>query len=339
MPDPTTLAEGYPPALADALVRALARDPDDRWQTAAELRDALDAYVESTGGRVDAVERARSRRRSLFADAQPAAWERLADEATADQERTPVWEERKDGARTRARRPAVLRGPSTGRGCRLGCSRSAGRAPLSGTLVAGLIARGCRGSERPGSSSSASLGSRACSGSRTPGPRRRGSAATPPRRRPRVRDDDRSAPCALAKIAGYQAWQDALAKAKVNAAPAEAACADIWSDTKKQACYRAAMAQIRATQAARDAVIAGGAAAREAVRAVEGRPEERRHRARARGEPGRVRRVRRRRRANLGTGLLSGHPRGDRAGRERTKRPARCQAAGGRPRRASTPAR
>ena len=59
-----------------------------------------------------------------------------------------------------------------------------------------------------------------------------------------------------------------MGKAKANAAPAEAACADLWSDTKKQACYRAAMAQIRATQGARDAVVAGGGAAVEAVKGV-----------------------------------------------------------------------
>ncbi len=42
---------------------------------------------------------------------------------------------------------------------------------------------------------------------------------------------------------------------------------------------------------------------------------------------------------NLGTGLLSGRARGDRPARGRRKRPARCQAAGGHPRRAWTPAR
>jgi hypothetical protein len=83
-------------------------------------------------------------------------------------------------------------------------------------------------------------------------------------------DDDRpgSGGCALAKIASYQVWQEAFAKAKTNAGPAEAACADMWSESKKQACYRAATTQVRGTQAARDAVIAGGGHAREAVAAV-----------------------------------------------------------------------
>jgi len=57
--------------------------------------------------------------------------------------------------------------------------------------------------------------------------------------------DDHSAACAVAKVAAYRVWQEAVARAKANAAPAEAACADIWTDTKKQACYRNAMAQIR----------------------------------------------------------------------------------------------
>jgi hypothetical protein len=88
-----------------------------------------------------------------------------------------------------------------------------------------------------------------------------------------VSADDRSAPCAIAKIAGYQAWQEAFAKAKLNARPAEAACADIWNEKRKQGCFYAAMAETRATQAARDAVIAGGAAAREAVKAVKDSPK------------------------------------------------------------------
>jgi hypothetical protein len=80
--------------------------------------------------------------------------------------------------------------------------------------------------------------------------------------------DDRSGPCAVAKLAGYAAWQDAYAKAKVNAGPAEAACADIRNDKKKQSCFYFATAETRATLAARDAMIAGGSAARDAVKNV-----------------------------------------------------------------------
>ncbi len=79
---------------------------------------------------------------------------------------------------------------------------------------------------------------------------------------------DASPECAVAKIAAYQAWQDAFARAKVLAAPAQAACAGRWGDEKKQICYHAASAGVRATQGARDSVIAGGSAARDAVRSV-----------------------------------------------------------------------
>ncbi|HTQ42963.1 MAG TPA: hypothetical protein VMI75_09440, partial [Polyangiaceae bacterium] len=50
--------------------------------------------------------------------------------------------------------------------------------------------------------------------------------------------------------------------------PAQAACAGMWSDSRKQACYSSALAEVRATQAARDSVINGGSAARDAVAAV-----------------------------------------------------------------------
>jgi serine/threonine-protein kinase len=49
--DPRTLVKGYPSALADILLRALAKDPAARYQTAAELAKDLDAYV-MTGGRI-----------------------------------------------------------------------------------------------------------------------------------------------------------------------------------------------------------------------------------------------------------------------------------------------
>jgi hypothetical protein len=74
--------------------------------------------------------------------------------------------------------------------------------------------------------------------------------------------------CAVAKVAAYQAWQEAFARAKVLAAPAQAACAGRWGDEKKQACYHVATAGFRSAQAARDSVIAGGAAAHDAVKSV-----------------------------------------------------------------------
>ena len=49
--DPRAAVKGYPPALADIVLRALAKDPAQRYPTAAELAKDLDAYV-MAGGRV-----------------------------------------------------------------------------------------------------------------------------------------------------------------------------------------------------------------------------------------------------------------------------------------------
>jgi hypothetical protein len=85
--------------------------------------------------------------------------------------------------------------------------------------------------------------------------------------------EDTPPECAVAKVAAYHAWQDALAKAKTLAGSAQAACADMWSEKKRQACYYVASGEIRATQAARDSVITGGPAARDAVKAVKDDPK------------------------------------------------------------------
>jgi serine/threonine-protein kinase len=45
VPDPTRLVDGFPPALWDILRRGLARDRDERLQTAAELARQLDAFA------------------------------------------------------------------------------------------------------------------------------------------------------------------------------------------------------------------------------------------------------------------------------------------------------
>jgi serine/threonine-protein kinase len=278
VPDPTTLMENYPPALAKALVRALAAKPDDRWQTAAEMRDALDAFVKSTGRGVDASN-VRALTADTFVNEQPAPWERLADEATVDQERTRIWEERKELPRSGAL-PAPLPlhlhrhlGSLSPRLLAIG-----GACAVSGALLAGLIARGCRGHDGSGGNVEQRLAHvESVLGIVDSGPAAAGTAASAPVAAGSVvsADDDRpaSGPCAQAKVASYQGWQEALTKAKTNAGPAEAACADIWSDQKKQACYRAATAQVRATQAARDAVIAGGGHAREAVSGVKDDPK------------------------------------------------------------------
>jgi len=92
VPDPKTIVEDYPPALAAALARALERDPEKRFQTAAELRDALDAYVHDTGAEVSA-EGVRALLSNLFGDAPAAAWEDLVDEAAVGPERIRVWDD------------------------------------------------------------------------------------------------------------------------------------------------------------------------------------------------------------------------------------------------------
>jgi eukaryotic-like serine/threonine-protein kinase len=50
VPDPRELVEGYPDDLAAIVLRALARDPDDRYATAAEMKEGLDAFVKDVDG-------------------------------------------------------------------------------------------------------------------------------------------------------------------------------------------------------------------------------------------------------------------------------------------------
>jgi serine/threonine-protein kinase len=274
IPDPTMLAEDYPPALAKAVVRALAREPDERWQTAAELRDALDAFVRSGGRAVDAST-VRSVSNEFFGDRAPAAWERLVDGGDPDQEPTRIWEEREEGARAEPvpfplgsrRRPWQDPSPKL-------LSVVAGASGLCGAVLVGLVSRGCsiagaadgeierRLARVEGVLAMRDAGPAPASGSLPAGSAPIASA-----------DDDRSASCALAKVASYQAWQEAFTKAKANAAPAQAACVDLWGDSKKQACYHAALAQVRATQAARDTVVAGGGPAHEAVKSARDDPK------------------------------------------------------------------
>ena len=154
-----------------------------------------------------------------------------------------------------------------------GSLQSPGPAPSRGALLVALVARGCRGGVAPDGIERRVSRIEDLLGIGDAGASAPGSLAASLDAAAAVSADDRSASCAMAKVAGYEAWQDALARAKANAGPAEAACADIWSDSKKQACYRAAMAEVRATQAARDTVIAGGAPAHEAVRNVKDDPK------------------------------------------------------------------
>jgi hypothetical protein len=266
VPDPTTLLDGYPRALADAITRALASDPDDRWQTAAAFRDALDALLPSAGHPVDAMS-VRTMLAELFADAPPAVWERQADETVVDPERTRIWKEQQGAAESAAARRGVLTTRSLLAGMKPRLLAIAAACGVTGALLVGIAARGCSRSarsealERRVAHMESLLGIDDAGAPFAVNASRTASGAA-------VSVDDRSAPCALAKVAGYQAWQEALAKAKVNATSAEAACGEIWSDRRKQACYYAAMSEIRTTQAARDAVMQGGAAAREALKSV-----------------------------------------------------------------------
>jgi serine/threonine-protein kinase len=54
VPDPTRLVDGFPPQLWNVLRRALARDRDARYRTAAELQRDLDAFARAVGTGVDA---------------------------------------------------------------------------------------------------------------------------------------------------------------------------------------------------------------------------------------------------------------------------------------------
>jgi serine/threonine protein kinase len=300
VPNPTSIQADYPPALAAALVRALAKDPKDRWQTAAELRDALDAYLAKTGGTSAASVRAVLH--DLFAGQAPAEWERIADEIGAEQARTRIWNESQDAppAAPLPPEPAKGVGPlpapnpppfaraSTGSpgGGPLRGGKSleeilsspvalAAACALAGGLVSGLMVRGCSGHDRAmdrrvgrieevlglGDAGAAVAAADDTTGGLDAAVAAAAAAAA-------GGGDDHSAACAIARVAAYEAWQEALIAAKANAGPAEAACADFRSDKKKQACFYQASAEARSTQAARDNLIAAGNAARDAVHAV-----------------------------------------------------------------------
>ncbi len=276
VPDPRSIDESYPPELAEVLLRALAKEPEKRWQTAGELRDGLEAFVKSRQPKLGAME-VRALLSETFADAPPADWERVVDEAISEHEATRAWDERKPPPGHIKTQPLAVIPPGppsvtpAAPKTREWSPRLLGVVALIaavGGILGGSIVRGCGGRDGPhdverrlsrvedllGVASSAS----AAEGSGSP-PAGTGSIASA---------DEPPHTCADAKIASYLAWQEAVAKAKTLAQPAEAACADMWSDTKKQACYHNALAELRATQAARDSVIAGGSAARDAVKAV-----------------------------------------------------------------------
>jgi serine/threonine protein kinase len=110
VPEPRSFAPDYPQALADVLARALAKDPAQRFQTAGDLRDALDAYVQGAGSRADPdrtavpgepagrgnladAQRLRVIVRELFDGTAPASWETLMDRESGQPERLRVWDD------------------------------------------------------------------------------------------------------------------------------------------------------------------------------------------------------------------------------------------------------
>jgi serine/threonine-protein kinase len=82
-PDPTAIDPDFPPAFAHVLIRALAREPDERFATAGDLRDALDAYLTSAAAAVGPA-RVAELLRELFEGTPRPGWERVADEGALD---------------------------------------------------------------------------------------------------------------------------------------------------------------------------------------------------------------------------------------------------------------
>jgi serine/threonine protein kinase len=277
VPDPASIDPQYPRTLAAVIGHALARDPNDRYQTAAQLRDALDAFVAASAPTIDAAS-VRALRLELIGTEAPPPWERALEEALADKEQTRVWERPlpPPSVPLKGRAPALPVSLPPGHRAslpwwspqswqRLAARASAGVVAL--LALALLAARSCRGGERASALEMRILRIESLLGL--------DDAGTPPLAVPvaSASADDHAAPCALAKVAGYQAWQEALVRAKSNATGPEAACAGIWNERRKQACFYAAMSGVRATQVARDAVVIGGATARDAIRGVKDDPK------------------------------------------------------------------
>lgn len=279
VPDPRTIDESYPPELAEALLKALAKEPEKRFQTAAELRDSLDAFVKGRQSTLGAAE-VRALLTEAFADTPKADWERAVDEAVSEHEATRAWEERKPAAaqaqhlRTQPF-AAIPPGPKsvapTAPAMPAWSPRMLGAAALvaaAGAIVGGMIVRGCGGRGAPRDLERRLAHVEDLLGIATSAPTAASGGSSPATTGSIASADEPAPTCAEAKIASYEAWQEALTKAKALAQPAEAVCADMWSDAKKQACYRGALSEVRATQGARDSVIAGGAAAHDAVKSV-----------------------------------------------------------------------
>jgi len=284
VPDPRSIDESYPPELADALLRALAKEPEKRWQTAAELRDGLDAFLKSKQPAVGAAD-VRALLTETFADTPPADWEKLVDEATSEHEATRAWDERKPPPGQIRTQPLAVIPPGPGSVAPPAPTPPAAKLPefsprllgavavvaAASAILGGSIVRACGGSDGTSTVERRLVRLEERLGipsSLPPAP-----ASSPAAADSIASADEPPMSCPEAKIASYQAWQEALTKARTIAQPAQAACAGMWSDSRKQACYYSALAEVRATQAARDSVIAGGSAARDAVTAVKDDPK------------------------------------------------------------------
>jgi serine/threonine-protein kinase len=79
VPDPTTKVEGYPRYLADVLMKALSRSPNDRYRNAQELANALDECVRQGRRGVGPVQMG-ALVRVLFPESAIRPWEKVAAE-------------------------------------------------------------------------------------------------------------------------------------------------------------------------------------------------------------------------------------------------------------------
>jgi serine/threonine-protein kinase len=92
-PPPSTLVRGLPPALDGVLLRALARRPEDRFRTAAELQEALERAVACASARevarvvescgAESFEHQRAVRHAALEEAPPSSCRRIAVRAPA----------------------------------------------------------------------------------------------------------------------------------------------------------------------------------------------------------------------------------------------------------------
>jgi serine/threonine-protein kinase len=150
VPEPRSLEPSYPPLLAEALSHALARDPDERFATAAELREALDAFAREGKRNVDAAA-VRDLLRDLFEGAPTPEWEQVALDAVEHDAGIRVWDDEEQkltwiqasfetvGRRTPATKPVAPPLPPRATPAPPGASPATPLAPRRERLDAALI--------------------------------------------------------------------------------------------------------------------------------------------------------------------------------------------------------